>query len=112
MNLYQIKLASVFPGENEKEAHGRFYDEQELYSIQESDFSIVIPKDDYAKIFKFARSLYEVATVTEVKVNELVNAYVKKLGYELSEDEVWEGVLKWVERFCDYDEEEVENWLN
>lgn len=112
MNLYQIKLASAFPAETEQEALRRFNDEQELYSIQESDFSIVIPKDDYAKIFKFARTLYEVATIAEVNVSEVVSAYVKKLGYELSDDDISEGVLKWVERMADFDEDEVENWLN
>lgn len=112
MNLYQIKLTSVFPGETEQEALRRFNDEQEIYSIQESDFNIVIPKDDYAKIFKFARTLYEVVPFAEVNVSELVSAYVRKLGYELSDDDISEGVLKWVERLSEYDEDELENWLN
>lgn len=112
MNLYQVKLTSVFPGETEQQALGRFQDEQEIYSMQESDFSIVIPKDSYAKIFKFARTLYEVATIAEVKVDELVSAYVKKLGYELSDDDISEGVLKWVERMSDFDEDEIDDWLN
>lgn len=112
MNLYVIKVTSVFPGNCEKEALDRFHDETEPGNIQESDFSIVIPKDDYAKIFKFARSLYEVVAVTEIDVSKVVSAYAQKLGYELTDDDVWEGVLKWVERFCDYDDDEVESWLN
>lgn len=111
MNLYKVNLTTVFPGNSESEALYRFQDETEPGNIQESDFSIVVPKDDYDKIFKFAIKLYEVNAVTEINVAEITSAYAKKLGYELSDDDIWEGILKWVERVCDLDEDEIDEWL-
>lgn len=111
MNLYQIKLTSAFPGHTEKEALERFQDEFETNCAQEDDFSVIIPKDDYAKIFKLARTLYTIADECDINVSETVSIYVKKLGYELSNDDLFDGVLKWVERFCDFDEDEIDDWL-
>lgn len=111
MNLYQIKLACAFPGLTESEALKRFQDELEISCVQEDDFSIIIPKDDYAKIFKLARTLYNIADECDINVSETVSIYVKKLGYELSDDDLYDGVLKWVERFCDFDEDEIDDWL-
>ena len=111
MNLYKANLTTVFPGNAESEALYRFQDETEPSNIQESDFTVIIPKDDYEKIFKFALKLYEVNTVTEINVCELTSAYMKKLGYELLDDDIYEGILKWVERVCDLDEDEIDEWL-
>lgn len=112
MNLYEINLTKVYPGETEQEALRRFTDEVELNAVQESDFVVTIPKDDYTKLFRFARTLYEVNQCSEINVNELVTVYAKKLGYELSEDDLWHGILKWVERFADFADDDIEEWLN
>lgn len=110
MNLYTTKVTTVIPAKSESEALGRFEDEQDLNSVQESDFNILIPECDYSKIFKFARTLCEINAPHEV-VAQLTRSYVQKLGYELTDDEVWDGILKWAERLAEFDEDEIESWL-
>jgi len=113
MNLYQYKYAiSVVPAENAKEAADRYYNETDGDLAYSNDFVVLIPHEDFIKIFRLARTLNSIDQYTAENVQALVEAYAKQLGYNLSQSDLWHGILKWSERFMDVDDEEIEEWLN
>lgn len=113
MNLYQYKYAiSAVPAKDAEEAAERYYNEIDEDVPDEKDFVVLIPHEDFIKIFRLARTLNSIDQYTVENVQALVEAYAKQLGYNLSQSDLWHGILKWAERFMDVDDEEIEEWLN
>lgn len=113
MNLYQYKYAiSAVPAENAQRAADRYYEETDGNGADEKDFVILVPHEDFIKIFRLARTLNAIDQYTAENVQALVEAYAKQLGYNLSQSDLWHGILKWAERFTDMDDEDIEDWLN
>jgi hypothetical protein len=113
MNLYQYKYAiSAVPAENAQEAANRYYEETDGNEADEKDFVVLIPHEDFIKIFRLARTLNSIDQYTAENVRALVEAYAKQLGYQLSPSDLWCGILKWAERFSDVDDEDIEEWMN
>lgn len=114
MNLYQYKyVISVVPAEDSKGAVERYVQETDWNSCANpQDFTVLIPHEDFIKIFRLARTLNSIDQYTAEIVEALVEAYAKQLGYQLSPYDLWHGILKWAERFMDVDDEEIEEWLN
>ena len=113
MNLYQYKYAiSAVPAENAQGAADRYYEETDGNGADEKDFVILVPHEDFIKIYRLARTLNAIDQYTAENVQALVEAYAKQLGYNLSQSDLWHGVLKWAERFTDMDDEDIEDWLN
>lgn len=113
MNLYQYKYAiTAVPAENAAGAADRYQEETDGNSVNEKDFVVLVPHEDFIKIFRLARTLYAIDQYTAENVQALVEAYTKQLGYELSESDLWHGILKWAERFTDMDDEDIEDWIN
>lgn len=114
MKLYRYKYAiSVAPGKCEEEASERLDAEMDSSSaILYTDFEVLVTHEDFVKLFRLARMLDSIDQFTSEDIEPIVQAYAKKLGYELTDSELWHGVLKWVERFSDTDDEVIEDWLN
>ena len=112
MNLYKYEGTTVAPGENVQEAMTRFQEEVDNIVLSENDFRLILPSDAYMKVFRLGRMLYEVDQFNSEEVEAIVLAYTKKLGYDLTKEELWDGVLKWVERTLEYDDEELDKWMN
>ena len=113
MNLYQYKYAiTAVPAEDAKGAAERYYNETDGNVADSNDFVVLIPHEDFIKIFRLARTLNSIDQYTAENVQALVEAYAKQLGYNLSQSDLWHGILKWAERFLEGDDEEVEDWLN
>lgn len=114
MNLYQYKyVISVVPAEDSKGAVERYEQETDSNSCANpQDFTVLVPHEDFIKIFRLARTLNSIDQYTAENVEALVEAYAKQLGYQLSPHDLWHGILKWAERFMDVDDEEIEEWLN
>ena len=112
MNLYRYKHAiTVVPSPNTENAQDRYFGETEIWADQK-DFEILVPHQDFVKLFRLARTLYDIEQYSAEDVETLVDAYAKKLGYSLSSSDLWHGILKWVERFDDFGDEDIEDWLN
>ena len=111
MNLYKYTGTTVTPGETVKEAMRRFEEVVENMTLKEEDFELLLPAEVYMKVFRLGRMLYEVEQFNSEEVEAVVLAYCKKLGYELTKEEIWDGILVWVERTLDYDDEELDNWM-
>lgn len=114
MNLYQYKYAiSVVPAEDPKGAVREYMLEADSNSwANPQDFTVLVPHEDFIKMFRLSRTLYSIDQYTAENVEALVEAYAKQLGYQLSPSDLWHGILKWAERFMDVDDEEIEEWLN
>lgn len=113
MNLYQYKYAiTAVPAETPAGAVDRYQEQTDGENVAEKDFVVLIPHEDFIKIFRLARTLNAIDQYTAENVQALVEAYAKQLGYSLSESDLWHGILKWVERFTDIDDEDIEDWLN
>lgn len=114
MNLYQYKyVISVIPAEDSKGAMERYQEETDSNSCTNpQDFTVLVPHEDFIKMFRLSRTLYSIDQYTAENVQALVEAYAKQLGYQLSPSDLWHGILKWAERFMDVDDEEIEEWLN
>ena len=85
----------------------------EALKIQtEKDFEVIIEHEDFVRIFRFARMLSTTDQYNWSDVETLTASYVEHLGYQLSKEELREGILVWVERFDDVDDEEIEDWIN
>lgn len=113
MKLYQYKYAvRVVPGRNPEEANEHFMTEREVKGFDDADFELLVPHVDFVKLFRLARTLYEFDYYTPEDISALVSTYATKLGYTLSDSDIWHGIMKWVERFSDADDEDIEDWLN
>ena len=111
MKLYASKYAvRVAPGRNPEEANEHFMAEQEVTGFE--DFELLISHADFVKLFRLARTLYEFDYYTSEDISALVRTYANKLGYTLSDSDIWHGIMKWAERFSDADDEDIEDWLN
>lgn len=113
MELYEYKYAvKVSPGRNAEEAQAHFMADLEIKGIEKSDFKLLVPHEDFVKLFRLARTLYEVDQYTPEDISTLVSTYANILGYTLSNSDIWHGILKWAERLSDSDDEDIEDWLN
>ena len=114
MNLYQYKyVISVVPAEDSEGAMERYQAETDFNSCTNpQDFTVLVPHEDFIKIFRLSRTLYSIDQYTVENVQALVEAYAKQLGYQLSPSDLWHGILKWAERLADTEDEEIEDWLN
>ena len=111
MNLYRLNPIPVVVAEDLERAVDRYEAQMEDEDIQESNFTLIVPSSDHSKIFKLALTLTRDEQYNYEEVKELVNAYAKKLGYELTEQELWRGVLLWAERLSEFQDDEIEEWL-
>ncbi len=111
MNLYRLNPIPVVVAEDLERAVDRYEAQMEDEDIQESNFTLIVPSSDYSNIFKLALTLTRDEQYNYKEVEELVNAYAKKLGYELTEQELWRGVLLWAERLSEFQDDEIEEWL-
>lgn len=113
MNLYKYKYAiTAVPAKDNQEAAKRYYTETDGNLADSNDFVVLIPHEDFIKIFRLARTLNSIDQYTAEDVQTLVEAYAKQLGYNLSQSDLWHGILKWSERFMEVSDEEIEDWLN
>ena len=114
MKLYRYKYAiSVIPSWNTEEATDKYNAEIDSnIAMNKSDFEVLICHEDFVKLFRLARTLSNIDQYDCNDIEALVDAYAKKLGYSLTPSELWHGILKWVERFSDTDDEDIEDWLN
>lgn len=111
MNLYRLNPTPVVVAEDLERAVSRYGEQTEEDFIQESSFTLIVPSSDYSKIFKLALTLTRDKQYSYDEVEELVSVYAKKLGYDLTEYELWRGVLLWAERLSDFPDDEIEEWL-
>ena len=111
MNLYRLNLIPVVVAEDLERAVDRYEEQRKNEDIQESNFTLIIPSSDYSKIFRLALILTRDEQYNYEEVEKLVNAYAKKLGYELTEQELLSGVLLWAERLSEFQDDEIEEWL-
>lgn len=112
MKLYEYKYAiNVVPGRNPEEAADHYYSETEIQCSGEKDFELLVPHEDFIKLFRLARTLDQQPQYTAEDIIALVDAYAKKLGYTLTESDIWHGIVKWSERLSDSDDEDIEDWL-
>lgn len=113
MNLYKYNFAvTAVPAMTAEDAADRYSNETDDATTNEKDFSVLVPHEDFIKIFRLARTLYEIEQYTAEDVEVLVEAYSKNLGYNLSKSDLWYGILLWAERLMDMDDEDIEDWLN
>lgn len=114
MKLYKYsKVITVVPAETPKSAIERYDMATECHEeLCEQDFEVVIDHVDFIKIFRLARMLDSIEQYDCKDIEVIVHAYVKRLGYELTVQELHDGILNWVERLSDLDDEEVEEWIN
>ena len=110
MKLYKhINNISVVPGRNEAQAIDAYNMNEENTSTD--DFEVIIPHEDFIKIFRLARKLNTLLNDYSAMEN-IVASYTRYLGYDLDSKELWDGILVWVERFDEIDDEDIEDWLN
>lgn len=76
------------------------------------DLEVIIPHEDFIKIFRLARMLNSIDQYTYENVETITLTYAKQLGYDLSSTDLWNGILVWVERFEDANDEDIECWIN
>lgn len=113
MIIYRYKQAiTLVPALSEKEAVNRYIMETDGNEVCEAEFEIFIPQEDAMKIFRLAFMLNTIDQYNHKDIEVIVMAYTKQLGYELSEKELWDAILKWAERLAEFDEEEIEDWIN
>lgn len=114
MKLYRYtQKTSVVPATDCESAAERYdMTVRALAPIDEKDFEVIIEHEDFVRIFRFARMLSTADQYNWSDVETLTASYVEHLGYQLSKEELWEGILVWVERFDDVDDEEIEDWIN
>lgn len=114
MKLYRYThKTSVVPATNCEGAMERYdINMQAVSPIEAKDFEVIIEHEDFIKIFRLARLLTSIDQYDATDVQTLTSAYVNHLGYNLTEDELWDGILVWAERFDDVDDEEIEDWIN
>lgn len=111
MELYAYKCAvRVAPGRNPEEANEHFTAQLEVTGFK--DFELLVPHADFVKLFRLARTLYEFEYYTPEDIFTLVSTYANRLGYTLSNSDIWNGIMKWAEMFSDADDEDIEDWLN
>lgn len=114
MKLYRNnKAISVVPGTDAN--HALDYYEmiaENQTSPEPEDLEVIIPHEDFTKIFRLARMINSIDQYTYQDVEVITLAYCNQLGYELTENELWNGILVWVERFEDADDEDIEPWIN
>ena len=110
MKLYRFKYPFVIPARSEEEARDKLMDKlrNEDIAIEPDRINCVIGHSDFIKIFRLVRLLNSIEQYEFEHIRAIVNAYVISLGYYLTEDELWEGILIWGERFDDTDDEDIE----
>lgn len=111
MKLYKhICNISLVPGRDQEQALDRYNMNEENTTAE--DFDVLIPHEDFIKIFRLARLLNTLDQYDYNAIQVIVGAYCKHLGYELDSKDLWDGILVWVERLDDADDEDIEDWLN
>ena len=113
MRLFKYKPAiTVIPGSDNRNAAEHFDMEMDCrIPSQEKDFEVVVPHEDFIKLFRLARLLGDIEHFTSDQIGAIVETYAKQLGYNLTTDEIFHGIIHWSERFADMDDEDIENWL-
>jgi hypothetical protein len=113
MKLYKLSVISSFPGRTEEEAKERFAEHLGVSNIDvELTVEEVVPHENFIQIFRLARYLDSVDQYTYEQKIAIVKAYAGSLGYNLTDDQVGEGIITWAERLSDMDDEDIEEWLN
>lgn len=111
MKLYKHNCnIRVVPGKDEEQALDRYQMNED--NTTSEDFEVLIPHEDFVKIFRLARLLNTLDQYNYGDIEVIVSAYTKHLGYDLDSNELWDGILVWAERFDDTDDEDIEEWLN
>ena len=111
MKLYKHNCnISVVPGKDTDQALDRYNMNED--NTTSEDFEVLIPHEDFVKIFRLARLLNTLDQYNFADIEVIVGAYTKHLGYDLDNKELWDGILVWAERFDDIDDEDIEEWLN
>lgn len=111
MKLYKHNYnISVVPAGDKVQALDRYQMNED--NTTSEDFEVLIPHEDFVKIFRLARLLNTLDQYNCNDIEAIVGAYTKHLGYELSDKELWDGILVWAERLDDADDEDIEEWLN
>lgn len=111
MKLYKHNCNITFvPGRDEDQALERYNMNED--NTTSEDFEVVIPHEDFVKIFRLARLLNTLDQYDYRAIEVIVDAYCKHLGYTLTNKDLWDGILVWAERFDDVDDEDIEEWLN
>lgn len=114
MKLYKFNYPFVIPARTEEEARDKLMDKlrNEDITIDPDRLNCVIGHEDFIKIFRLVRLLNSMEQYEFEHIKAIVGAYTKSLGYYLTDDELWEGILIWGERFDDTDDEDIEDWIN
>ena len=111
MKLYKHNSnITVVPGRNTDQALDRYNMHED--NTTSEDFEVLIPHEDFVKIFRLARLLNTLDQYDYKDTEVIVETYTKHLGYDLTNKELWDGILVWAERFDDADDEDIEDWLN
>lgn len=111
MKLYKHNCnISVAPGRDAEQALDRYQMNED--NTTSEDFEVLIPHEDFVKIFRLARLLNTLDQYDATAIEVIVGAYTKHLGYDLTDKELWDGILVWAERLDDSDDEDIEDWLN
>ena len=116
MELYRAKVCRSVPARDiaeakEKIEEGVLYGSNPGVAMKPEEVELVIPHEDFVRIFRLCRTLMADEAYDSDAVAALTQAYAHYLGYHISEQETWDGFVCYAERFSDDADEDIEEWL-
>ena len=112
MNLYRYnKVINVIPGRDANDAAFHYEEATDINGSEAKDFELVVPHEDFIRLFRLARTLVDNDQYTSDNISSILLGYALSLGYNLTLEEVIEGIVVWAERFIDMDDEDIEDWI-
>lgn len=102
---------TVTPGRDSEEAVENYEIMSGGAKISESRLEILVPPEDYERIFLIAYTLAKTPGITPDQLQALTQTYADQIGYSLTNTEIYFGFTRWVYRFIETAEEDTSSWL-